>query len=157
MNSLKPIGGYFELESGYSERKEYYPEAIALNSGRNALEYLIKIRNIRKIYLPSYICHSVIEKIDQYNIKKEFYHIDEHLSPVLSGLTDPKSTVLFINFFGLKQDVIIGLRNKIENLIVDNSQAFFCPPATQTDTFYSCRKFFGVPDGAYLFTSDILH
>lgn len=37
-------------------------------------------------------------------------------------------------------------------MIVDNTQAFFSKPVDGIDTFYSCRKFFGVPDGAYLYT-----
>ncbi|WP_201542671.1 hypothetical protein [Psychrobacter faecalis] len=37
-------------------------------------------------------------------------------------------------------------------LIVDNSQSFFSRPITQACNIYSARKFFGVPDGAYLYT-----
>jgi hypothetical protein len=40
----------------------------------------------------------------------------------------------------------------VRNLIIDNSQAFFSKPMTGVDTFYSPRKFFGVPDGGYLYT-----
>ena len=39
-----------------------------------------------------------------------------------------------------------------KKLIVDNSQAFFAKPIVGIDTFYSARKFFGVADGAYLYT-----
>ncbi|MBY0405368.1 MAG: hypothetical protein K2X66_15820, partial [Cyanobacteria bacterium] len=35
--------------------------------------------------------------------------------------------------------------------ILDNTQAFFSPPIADGWTFYSARKFFGVPDGAYLY------
>lgn len=41
-------------------------------------------------------------------------------------------------------------------LIVDNAQAFFAPRVNGIDTFYSPRKFFGVPDGGYLYTDAIL-
>ena len=37
-------------------------------------------------------------------------------------------------------------------MIVDNTQAFYDKPVNGIDTFYTCRKFFGVPDGAYLYT-----
>jgi dTDP-4-amino-4,6-dideoxygalactose transaminase len=40
---------------------------------------------------------------------------------------------------------------KCRNIIIDNSQAFFSRPLSNIDTFYSPRKFFGVPDGAYLY------
>ena len=36
-------------------------------------------------------------------------------------------------------------------MIVDNTQAFYAKPIKGIDTFYTCRKFFGVPDGAYLY------
>jgi hypothetical protein len=39
-----------------------------------------------------------------------------------------------------------------KQLIVDNAQAFCAEPIDGIDTFYSVRKFFGVPDGAYLYT-----
>jgi hypothetical protein len=39
-----------------------------------------------------------------------------------------------------------------KQLIVDNAQAFFAEPLDGIDTFYSARKFFGVADGAYLYT-----
>lgn len=42
----------------------------------------------------------------------------------------------------------------MENLIIDNSQSFFSSPLDKIDTVYSPRKFFGVPDGGYLFTNN---
>tara|TARA_B110000971_G_C19793756_1_gene400979 strand:+ start:85 stop:711 length:627 start_codon:yes stop_codon:yes gene_type:complete len=38
------------------------------------------------------------------------------------------------------------------NFIVDNAQSFFSKPLQGSDTFYSPRKFFGVSDGAYLYS-----
>ena len=38
----------------------------------------------------------------------------------------------------------------------DNVQAFFQHPAPGVDTVYSCRKFFGVPDGGYVSTDAVL-
>ena len=35
---------------------------------------------------------------------------------------------------------------------MDNTQAFYAKPISGIDTFYTCRKFFGVADGAYLYT-----
>ena len=33
---------------------------------------------------------------------------------------------------------------------------FYAKPIHGNDTFYTCRKFFGVPDGAYLYTDKLL-
>ena len=38
------------------------------------------------------------------------------------------------------------------NIIVDHTHAFFQKPLKGIDTLYSCRKFWGVSDGAYLST-----
>jgi hypothetical protein len=38
-------------------------------------------------------------------------------------------------------------------VIIDNAQSFFSRPFEKIDSFNSARKFFGVPDGSYLFTS----
>jgi hypothetical protein len=62
---------------------------------------------------------------------------------------------LYINYFGLKDTFISILSLECKNLIIDNSQAFFSAPKPGIPTFYSCRKFFGVPDGAYLYMQGI--
>ena len=54
----------------------------------------------------------------------------------------------------IKNDTVLKLSRQYPSLIVDNSQAFFSKPLPGVDTFYSCRKFFGVPDGGYVSLSD---
>ena len=54
---MKEIGGYFGLEQLVSN--EYYKDLVSLNNGRNALLYLLKVRGIKKIYIPYYLCNSV--------------------------------------------------------------------------------------------------
>lgn len=61
--------------------------------------------------------------------------------------------LLYVNYYGLKQHYVESLAEKVgEHLIVDNTQAFYAQPIVGIDTFYTCRKFFGVSDGAYLYT-----
>ena len=50
----------------------------------------------------------------------------------------------------------IEIKAKNNSIIMDNTQAFFQKPIFGIDTIYSCRKFFGVPDGAYLSTDTFL-
>jgi hypothetical protein len=145
---LNPIGGYFELQlpQGY----EYYPDLVRLNTGRNALEYILRQKGYSKIYLPYFTCEVLLEPIKKLQIEYNFYIIDENLEPVLDFAIEATACLLYTNYFGIKQEAVNRLSFQIENLIVDNSQAFFCEPLAGVDTFYSCRKFFGVPDGAYL-------
>ncbi|MBN2520774.1 MAG: hypothetical protein JXB17_09740 [Bacteroidales bacterium] len=150
-----PIGGYFELELTNGE--EYHKDSIRLNTGRNAFEYILRTKNISKIFLPYYTCDVVLEPVDKLRIKSEFYHINEKLEPVFNyDSLKEEDYFLYTNYFGIKDDFINRLSNKVSHLIIDNAQAFYSKPVRGADTFYSPRKFFGVPDGGYLYTDRIL-
>jgi hypothetical protein len=145
---MKSLGGYLplQLENG----QEYYPLFLKLNTGRNAFEYILKVKKYTAIFLPYFTCEVILEPIKRLGIQYQFYTINESMDPVLDFEVGPSECLLYTNYFGLKQDTVVRLSNQFKNLIVDNSQAFFSEPADGLDTFYSCRKFFGVPDGAYL-------
>lgn len=147
---MKAIGGYFGLE--LPKRKHYHENMIMLNTARNALGYLLQCRSYEKIYLPYYMCDTVLEPVKTNNMAYEFYHIDENFEPEFDKTLSKEDVFLYINYFGIKQDTVKKLQRKYTNLIIDNSQSFFAPQIGDTDTFYSPRKFFGVPDGAYLAT-----
>lgn len=152
---MKEIGGYFELELNCN--KEYHENAIGLNLGRNAFKYILKAKNIRKVFLPYYTCDVMLKPINELGVAVDFYHIDENLEPVFDYDALSESDYFVItNYFGLKGAFIRRLGSVLSNLIVDNSQAFFEEPIPGLDCFYSPRKFFGVPDGAYLYTDTIL-
>lgn len=144
------IGGYFELEM--SHRGSYHSAALALNTGRNCLEYILLARHYHRVYLPYYSCDVLLEPFNKLDIEYRFYHINKNLElddPI--ALSDGEA-LLYINYFGLKQDYVISLAEKWGGrLIVDNTQAFYALPLSGIDTFYSCRKFFGVADGAYVY------
>lgn len=148
---IKEIGGFFEINFGENERP--YHKAIKLNSGRNALKYIIMASQPEKIYLPYYICNSILEIIAEKKIRYEFYHIDENLDPVFDKILKPDEMFLYVNYFGIKDRIVKILSKKFKNLIVDNTQSFFSKPIRDADTFYSPRKFFGVADGGYLYTT----
>ena len=146
--ALKSIGGYLELELPVGD--EFYPNLIHLNTGRNALEYILRQKGYAKIYIPYFTCDVLLEPIEKLGIKHQFYSIDKNLDPIIDFDIEDDACFLYTNYFGLKQETVTELSYKIGNLIIDNSQAFFSEPLPKVDTFYSCRKFFGVSDGAYL-------
>ena len=149
---MKAIGGYFELE--LSEGCEYHSEAIALNSGRHCFEYILRLRKYLKIYIPYYTCEVMLEPINKLNLQYEYYHIDEKLEPQFDfSLLQGNEAFLYTNYFGLKDEYINKLPHK-HNIVIDNCQSFYSKPLPWFDTFYSPRKFFGVPDGGYLYTYD---
>jgi hypothetical protein len=45
---------------------------------------------------------------------------------------------------------ITTISENFNNLIIDNAQSFYSKPNKQVATYYSPRKFFGIPDGGYL-------
>ncbi len=145
---VKPIGGYLELELPVN--KEYYTSLIKLNTGRNAFEYVLRVNRYSAVYIPYFTCEVMLEPLRKLKIPYYFYTINTKLEPVLDFSIGKTECLLYTNYFGVKQDYIKILSKQIPNLIIDNTQAFFIEPLPNVDTFYSCRKFFGVPDGAYL-------
>jgi hypothetical protein len=65
---------------------------------------------------------------------------------------------LLINFYGQYSNDYIKAISEIysSRVIVDNTQSFFQKPVNGIDTFYNCRKYFGVPDGGFLYTDTYL-
>lgn len=146
---MKEIGGYFEFEQLISN--EYYKDLIKLNTGRNALIYLMKVKKIKKIYIPYYLCESVSEILEKYNYEYEFYQIKEDFLPNFNKELLDSEYLYIVNYYGqLSNNVIIKLKERYKNIILDNTHAFFQKPIENVDIIYNCRKWFGVPDGAYL-------
>lgn len=151
---IHPIGGYFELELPHGQ--EFHSKAIALNSGRFCFEYLLKCRKSKKVYIPYYTCDSVIEPVINLGIPYEFYHIDKKYRIVDNITLAEDETLLYTNYWGLQNEYCEKLAAKYgKQLILDYTQAFFSKPIAGIETFYSCRKYFGVPDGGYLY-SDVV-
>ena len=149
---MKAIGGYFELE--LSKKAEYHQEAIRLNTGRNALEYILLVNVYSKVYVPFFTCEVLLEPLHKHKIAYEFYCINEQFEPVFDyNKIKSNEAFLYTNYFGLKDSFIILLVKICKNVVIDSSQSFFSKPVKGIDTFYSARKFFGVPDGAYLYST----
>ncbi|MBF8964218.1 hypothetical protein I0P70_13265 [Pontibacter sp. FD36] len=153
---MNAIGGYFELELRRGE--ELHANAIKLNTGRNAFKYILLANSYSKVYIPFYTCEVMLEPIEEMAINYEFYSVDSNLEPIFNfDLLKENEAFLYTNYFGLKDKYLKKLKNTVDNLIVDNAQAFFSLPLEGAHTFYSPRKFFGVSDGAYLYTDKLIN
>lgn len=152
---MKEIGGYFELEQFAGQA--YHDDLLALNNGRSALLYLLKARNIKKLYLPYFLCDSVSNLCDRYGYEYEYYHIDSGFYPIFNKDLMADEWLYIVNFYGqISNQQLVKLQKQYKNIIFDNIHAFFQKPVPGIDTIYSCRKFFGVPDGGYLATEAVL-
>ncbi len=148
--SMKEIGGYFGLEEFTGTA--YHRDAVAVNSGRNALLYILKARNYHKLYIPYFLCDSVSELCKREGYAYEEYAVDRSFMPLLDKMPAAGECVYIVNFYGqLSCAQAEHLQARYGNIIFDNVQAFFQKPVSGMDTVYSCRKFFGVPDGGYVY------
>lgn len=150
---MKEIGGYFELDR--YQLPMLHEKALKFNCGRNCLAYLIEKRKIEKILLPYYICDSVIDICKKYKTDIVYYHIDPNFMPKDIKI-DEKTYLYVVNYFGqLTYKEKQKLKQKYKKIIIDNTQAYFDKPLKNCDNLYSSRKYFGVPDGAVLYTDII--
>jgi len=144
------IGGYLELDR--YRLPMLHEHALALNSGRGCLEYLIRQKNIKKIALPRFCCDVVADTCRRLGLEPDFYDVGADFLPEnlrISGDT----TLYLVNFYGqLQQEALSAFASRYPRLIVDNAQAYFAPALPGVDTLYTCRKFLGVADGGFLYT-----
>ena len=152
-SAMKEIGGYFGLEE--LPNHEYHQGALAVNSGRNALVYLIRARKIRKLYIPFYLCDSVSCVCEREYCPCEQYRISADFRPLFKKRLAEDEWLYIVNYFGQMENEL-EFKQWYRNIIIDNVQAFFRKPASHVDTIYSCRKFFGVPDGGYVYSDAYL-
>lgn len=152
---MREIGGYFGLEE--FSGKEYHHDLVAVNSARNALLYILKARKVRKLYIPYFLCDTVAELCKREQFPCEEYSIGRDFLPVFDRPLEDGAWLYVVNFYGqISNEQIAKMKKHWDRLIMDNVQAFFQRPVTGVDTVYSCRKFFGVPDGGYLATDAVL-
>jgi len=146
---MNAIGGYLGLEPGAGQ--PWHMGALALNLGRNALAQVVRTRGYRRVHVPRFTCDVLMAPLLLCGVEVVFYDLDDALAPLSMPGPDDGEGFLYTNYFGLKDHTVGELAGGVRNLIVDNAQSFYAKPNPGVDTFYSCRKFFGVPDGAYLY------
>lgn len=148
---MKEIGGYLELEQNHLPM--LHDGAKALNSGSACLAYLIRAKKIKKIAIPFFLCDCIKDICIKEGVNVRNYKINQNFSPDFDIEPIPEEWVYIVNFFGqLSKEILFDLVTKYSNVIIDQAQAYFDKPIHDVDTLYTCRKFFGVPDGAFLYT-----
>lgn len=152
---MKEIGGYIELEHNFLPM--LHEEAIALNSGTSCLSYIICAKKITKIRIPYFLCDCVKNVCRRQGVKIRLYNIKENFLPKIVPELEQDEWIYLVNYYGqLKEEQIKKLVDQYKRVIVDQAQAYFEHPIRGVNTLYTCRKFFGVPDGAFLYTNTLL-
>lgn len=154
-NAMREIGGYIELDTYHLPM--LHEGAVALNCGRNALAYLLKARQIQKLWIPRFICDTVTDICERENVPFSFYEIGRDLLPVQHIKLGMGEWFYFVNYYSqFDNDQISEYVTEYSRVIVDQAQSYFQMPISGVDTIYTCRKYFGVADGAFLYTDAVL-
>lgn len=152
---MKEIGSFIELE--LPKGRELYAsdkDVARLNTGRAAIWHAFRLTGTKAIWIPYYQCETVREFLQKKGCQIKYYHQDKNFSPTDLTPADDEA-VLLVNYYGvMSYERMRILSIGYPNVIIDNCQAFFCPPIPNALTVYSARKFVGVADGAYVVGKD---
>ena len=117
---MKGIGGFLELELP-NPSKSFHKNAISFSTGRACLNFILQQVKPKMIYIPYYTCDAVIEPIQINNIKFKYYSLNNNLRPDEIILND-NEYILYINYFGIKTDIVKALIEKYGNTDTLNEQ-----------------------------------
>lgn len=154
-------GGFLplELNPGKEYFAQYEPYLRRFNSAKAGIDYLIKRIGKKKIFIPYYYCLSTTDAIKRTGIEVSFYHINENMEP--EHIEDgADSIILIVDYFGVCKEMINAFSSTIKkaDLIIDRAHNFFEEPirGDNIHNLYSAKKFFGVPDGAYVVSNIVI-
>ena len=148
---MREIGGYIELDTYHLPM--LHEGAITLNCGRNALAYLLRARNIKRLWIPKFICDSVTGVCKREHVPYSFYSVGLDFLPSQEIQLSEGEWFYFVNYYTqFSNKTICYYVEKYKRVIVDHAQSYFQDPIPGVDTLYTCRKYFGVADGAFLYT-----
>lgn len=150
------IGGYFGF-SLPNLGQFPYPQAMKYNSARSAFFDLLDQNNIKKIWMPKFICDSMIEPLIILGIKIQYYDLDESFYPKIPSHLESDSYLFYVNYFGICTSIQQRLLEAYPSnqIIFDHSQAFFVTPFECFATLYSPRKVLPIAEGGLLVTKAI--
>ncbi len=128
-----------------------------LFNGRSGIKLVLDSLKPKNIWLPSYLCPTILTAVDPEVSNIHFYSINDCLQVQnFDFLNEVKrgDIFLFIDYFGFpfSRNLQQELRQKKVILFQDCSQALFYVWLEPISDFclYSPRKFLGVPDGGIL-------
>jgi len=147
-------------------------DIVYLSTGRAAIKFIllniIKKVKIKKCWLPSYLCETIIQPLRELDLDYEFYHLKENLQldiDYLSRRIEKNDLVFTINYFNfLFNDKVIKFLRKLKNnnviIIEDLTHSFLTNNIFSYKisdySIISLRKWFGIPDGGIAFSNNNL-
>jgi hypothetical protein len=148
---MSPIGGFLPLELA-SAAEPYHPDAAALTSGRASWHLILRTCRPARVLVPFYVCDAVLEPLAATRTPYVFYPIAGSFRPEPGQEPAPGELLLVVNYFGAMASAVAAIDRALPGrVVVDDTQAFFRRGRPDAWSFNSARKFFGVPDGAFLY------
>ena len=166
---IKEIGSIFPLEDTYSPHSEPafdggVSDFVLYSLCREAL-YDIAVSfdgQNNKVLIPAYTCETVITPFKEagwtcyyYNINKDL-RIDTKFLEDLSNRIEPALVVVHpyygMNLNGQEVDTLRGIRARGTRIVMDLTHCIFAEQGDDFVDYYvgSFRKWFSIPDGAFL-------
>lgn len=134
---------------------------IRMVNARSALWLLAKATRSSRVWVPSYICQSVVDGFTAADAQVRFYSVSEQLRCIDDAwLTHvrPGDLVLRVHYFGFRNaDPVVQAASARGARVVDDAAQALLTGDVGTHAeivVYSPRKFVGVPDGGYLVYRD---
>ena len=141
----KYIGGEFASSTSKTNIGKYFPfsDGTWTTTGSVALEHIIKEliskKKIKNLYLPIFICESIIKTVQKFNYKIHFYDLYNNFKPKELKISN-NSAVIIVNFFGLNisKNFYNTKRNKVyfihdlthslydKKILIKKEDYFFC-------------------------------
>ena len=161
------IGGEFEIDlSVQRDGFEQQPDTYYYASGRTALYQILRslVPKHHKIWLPDWLCHSMVEAVVKASFEYCFYELDDQFKATLNALNQvsfsDEGVVLMVNYFGLQDltETSKAIKEAFPNSVVieDDVQAYWVFAEKENPyadyRFTSLRKSFAVPDGGLVRT-----
>lgn len=158
---LRTIGGKlgFEVPScfAFSNPPFALDSSMLLVNARSAIRIMLREIDPDQVWMPSYLCHSMLRALGQCITNLRMYEVDSQLRiPSLEWLADVRhnDVVLFVDYFGFRIHKC-HFSEPIERgawVVEDASQALLTKEVGEGSDIVisSPRKFLPIPDGGLL-------
>ncbi|HXY99704.1 MAG TPA: hypothetical protein VEI03_06860 [Stellaceae bacterium] len=161
-----PIGGFLPLAIDELPAAPVTPwqlwtggarGALTFHNARSALVWLLRQKDVRRLWLPAYICREVADAVAGAGTDIRFYAVGEALAPDaarLDAMLGRGDAVLGVDYFGFAPPAAFPalVRARGDVLWIEDRAQAFDPDAEPWGDWliYSPRKLLGVPDGGLL-------
>ncbi|MCH7889298.1 MAG: DegT/DnrJ/EryC1/StrS aminotransferase family protein [Proteobacteria bacterium] len=158
--AAKTVGGVIGLaepsEAAASPPPFLLDGAVLLASARSGISIVARHVAPGCVWMPSYLCRSMLEAVSHAGARVELYAVDETLNsvdPDWPAEVAPGDLVVVIDYFGFAYDrtCIARVKKRGAWILEDASQALLSDrDGSAHFVLYSPHKFLGVPDGGIL-------